>query len=67
MPVAESLSLRIEFDLGTTPVSGRLAAGLGPPTSFSGWTELFAALQTAVAEKAAKGCMQESTRDPEAT
>lgn len=64
MPATEPLCLRIEFDPGTTPVSGRLAAGVGAPSTFSGWTELFAALQAAIAEPALTSGAAESSPEP---
>jgi hypothetical protein len=47
--VLDPLPLRIDVDRDADPVSGRVWAGDGPERSFAGWTELFAALQDAVA------------------
>jgi hypothetical protein len=49
MPTTEPLRLSIAVDRGASPVTGRLIAGGGAERSFAGWTELFAALQVAIA------------------
>jgi len=43
---------RLELDAAQRPVAGRLAVADGPHQPFAGWTELFAALQRAVAAAA---------------
>jgi hypothetical protein len=40
---------RVELDAAQRPVAGRLVVADGPQQPFAGWTELFAALQRAVA------------------
>jgi hypothetical protein len=40
---------RVELDAAQRPVAGRLVVAGGPQQPFAGWTELFAALQRAVA------------------
>ena len=47
----QPLSLQVEFDHDTTPVSGRIKDGAGAALAFVGWTELFAALRAAVDEQ----------------
>ena len=50
MAIAEPLRMSITLDRGAVPVSGCLTPRGGPERAFTGWTELFAALQTAIAE-----------------
>jgi hypothetical protein len=40
---------RVELDAAQRPVAGQLVVADGPQRPFAGWTELFAALQRAVA------------------
>jgi hypothetical protein len=49
MATSEPLRLSIALDRGVSPVSGLLTAGGSRPRGFAGWTELFAALQAAIA------------------
>jgi hypothetical protein len=49
MATSEPLRLSIALDRGVSPVSGRLTAGDCAERGFAGWTELFAALQAAIA------------------
>jgi hypothetical protein len=58
MSIEEPLRLSIAVDRGSVPVSGRLTAGGGAERAFQGWTELFAALQAAIAGD------HEEERDP---
>jgi len=39
------ISLRLELDQGSEPISGRLAATDGPVEEFRGWLELAAAIE----------------------
>jgi hypothetical protein len=51
MSAGEALQLCVEIDRDASPVSGRVAAGHGAERrAFIGWTELFAALQAAIAD-----------------
>lgn len=50
MPTGQSLRIAVEIDIETSPVSGRCCQEPGPPRSFTGWTELFATLDAAVAD-----------------
>jgi hypothetical protein len=52
--IAEPLLLRVEVDREARPVSGRVASDDGALRAFAGWTELFAALQAAIADDEAK-------------
>jgi hypothetical protein len=47
---SESLQLRVEVERGISPISGLVALERGPERPFAGWTELFAALEAAVAD-----------------
>jgi hypothetical protein len=49
MSIEEPLRLSIAVDRDAAPVSGRVIAAGGSERAFSGWTELFAALQVAIA------------------
>ena len=50
MATAEPLRMSITLDRGAVPVSGCLTPRRGPERAFNGWTELFAALQAAIAD-----------------
>jgi hypothetical protein len=49
MSGTEPLHLHVEIDPGVSPVSGRVTVG-GDERPFTGWTELFAALQATVTD-----------------
>ncbi|HEY7630571.1 MAG TPA: hypothetical protein VH817_07720 [Thermoleophilaceae bacterium] len=49
MGTNEPLRLAIAVDRDVTPVSGLVTTPDGPERPFAGWTELFAALQAAIA------------------
>lgn len=46
---SEPLQLCVEVDRDVSPVTGRVAVACGPERRFAGWTELFSALQAAIA------------------
>ena len=60
MPVIEPVVLRVEFERDASPVTGQVAGLAAPDRPFQGWTELFAALQAALAE------VEPSTGNPRA-
>jgi hypothetical protein len=47
---SQQLHLRVAVDRDASPISGQVTAGKSPTRSFAGWTELFAALQAAIAD-----------------
>lgn len=49
------ISLRLELDQGSEPISGRLAAADGPAEEFQGWLELAAALERLVTKDSRAG------------
>jgi hypothetical protein len=50
MPNAQPLQIGIAVERRAAPVSGRVVTDRGPERRFTGWTELFAALQAVIAE-----------------
>ena len=50
MPGPELLHLALELAPGSHPLHGRVRSAGRPDRSFSGWTELFAALEAAIRE-----------------
>ena len=50
MASGQSLRIEVEVDIETSPVSGRCGQEGGSSRLFTGWTELFAALDAAVAD-----------------
>jgi hypothetical protein len=50
MSSGQSLRIEVEIDVETSPVSGRCGQEGGSSRPFTGWTELFAALDAAVAD-----------------
>lgn len=50
MSSGQSLRIVVEIDIETSPVSGGCCQEAGPARPFTGWTELFAALDAAVAD-----------------
>ncbi|MGH2909212.1 MAG: hypothetical protein ACRDK8_07955 [Solirubrobacteraceae bacterium] len=50
MPPDQSLWISLEIDVETSPVSGRCCPEGHLPRPFTGWTELFAALDAAVSD-----------------
>src|SRR5579875_889275 len=50
MSSGDSLRIAVEIQIGTFPVSGCCRTEGRPPQRFTGWTELFAALDAAVDE-----------------
>ena len=44
----DRLQIGIEIDLGASPISGRFCAEGNPQQPFTGWTELFSALDKAL-------------------
>lgn len=55
MSTAEPLRLCIAVDRGAAPVSGRVLAACGTERQFTGWTELFTALEAVIADDNNKG------------
>lgn len=64
MTSGQSLRIEVEIDIETSPVSGRCCQEQGPPRSFTGWTELFAALDAAVADARLGAGIGESADPP---
>lgn len=50
MSATEPLRLCVDVDRRVSPVSGRVTAPGASELAFAGWTELFAALQAAIAQ-----------------
>jgi hypothetical protein len=48
--VSEPLPLRVEVDRESELVTGLVSSADGPTRPFTGWTELFTALQEAIAD-----------------
>jgi hypothetical protein len=65
MPTAEPFRARVEIDRGVTPISGRIAAEGAAERPFSGWTELCAALDAALAGDRATHATDEGVPDAE--
>jgi hypothetical protein len=55
MSTTEPLRMCIAMDRGAVPIRGRVTADLGWERRFSGWTELFTALQAVITEDNDKG------------
>lgn len=52
---AQTVSMTVEVDVATDPISGSLRDGSGPPIAFAGWLELMSAIDTACARATASG------------
>ncbi len=50
MSAGQSLRIEVEIEIETAPVSGRCCQEGGASRLFTGWTELFAALDAAVTD-----------------
>jgi hypothetical protein len=48
MPATERINVSLDIDRGTVPITGRLVAAGVAERPFTGWTELFSALETAI-------------------
>lgn len=59
MPAANRISVSLDIDRDTVPISGHLAAAGVTERPFTGWTELFAALETAIGD--ARSALDEET------
>jgi hypothetical protein len=59
MPPTKRINLSLDIDRDTVPISGRLAAAGVTERPFTGWTELFAALETAIGD--ARSVLDEET------
>jgi hypothetical protein len=57
MPTTEPLRMCIAVDRAAAPVGGRVIADRGWERAFTGWTELFAAIQAVIADDKDKGEM----------
>jgi hypothetical protein len=55
MPVTDPLQMCVRIERGVSPVSGCVVLGHSSTRVFIGWTELFAVLETAVADDNTKG------------
>lgn len=63
MPTAEPLQVRVEIDRDVAPISGRIAVDGASQQPFTGWTELCAALDAALARDRARHPTKEGSRN----
>jgi hypothetical protein len=65
MPSAEPFRACVEIDPDVTPISGRIVVVGDAERAFSGWTELCAALDAALAGDRARHATDEGVPDAE--
>jgi hypothetical protein len=63
MPIAEPFRACVEIDRDVTPISGRIAVVGDAERPFSGWTELCAALDAALAGDRARHATDKEVPD----